>query len=548
MKAVRLIPILLVMSAASAQTLSNCSSELCRLIAEGRLADLHWPDFAGQRVEVELFYRVLGTRLVWTEGGHATARAKDIVWLLRYADEKGLNPEDYDGPRWADRLIALDQAAGLTPEDQVARFDVELTVSLMRYVSDLRFGKADPGLYRSGKEGEALSAIANRVLTTGDVDAEIQRLEPPFDGYKRTLKALQQYRILAKDDDGKFLPPTAKPLEPGAAYADIPGLVHRLQMLGDFPADAAPLPDSTRYDRSLVDAVKHFQLRHGLDADGRIGKATFAQLNVPLSHRLRQIELTLERWRWVPHQFPRPPIVLNLPEFELRAYDASYRPELEMKIVAGAAQRRQTPQFAGELQFVIFRPYWNVPMSIQRKELVPEIQRDRSYLGKHDYEAVTSKGAVVASGTVSDDVLSQLRSGKLLLRQRPGPNNALGLVKFIFPNEHDVYLHDTPSRSLFARARRDFSHGCMRVEKAEDLAVWVLQDDPAWPRDRIVVAMNGTKTVQVNLKRPIPVLIVYGTAVVAESGEVKFFDDVYGFDAALDKELTTSGPGQGPHE
>jgi murein L,D-transpeptidase YcbB/YkuD len=189
-----------------------------------------------------------------------------------------------------------------------------------------------------------------------------------------------------------------------------------------------------------------------------------------------------------------------------------------------------------------------VPLSIQRKELVPEIQRDRSYLGKHDYEVITPKGAVVTGGTVSDEVLAQLRAGRLLLRQRPGPNNSLGLVKFMFPNQHNVYLHDTPARALFGKARRDFSHGCMRVERAEDLAVWVLRDEPDWPRERIVAAMNGVETIQVNLKRPIPVLIVYGTAVVLENGEVRFFDDVYGYDAALDKQLTSGVGGQHPRE
>jgi len=210
--------------------------------------------------------------------------------------------------------------------------------------------------------------------------------------------------------------------------------------------------------------------------------------------------------------------------------------------VAGGAHRHRTPVFAGELKYVIFRPYWNVPLSIQRAELVPKIRQDRSYLAKNQYEVVTPQGAVVTQDFVSDKTLEHLRSGRLSLRQLPGPDNALGLVKFIFPNEHNMYLHDTPARTLFERSRRDFSHGCMRVERAEELAAWVLEEEPGWPRDRVIAAMNGSKTMQVNLKRPIPVLVVYGTAVVLENGEARFLEDIYGYDAVLEKYLAARNP------
>ncbi len=281
-----------------------------------------------------------------------------------------------------------------------------------------------------------------------------------------------------------------------------------------------------------------------------LGQGTIAQLNTPLSFRVRQLQLTLERWRWVPHRYSRPPIVVNIPEFQLRALNESYLTELDMKVVVGKAYHHQTPVFAAEMRYVVFRPYWNVPRSIQRAELVPKLNRDRSYLAKNGYEVVTPQDQVVTSGIVDDDVMAQLRSGRLWIRQTPGPKNSLGLVKFLFPNEHDVYLHDTPATELFSRSRRDFSHGCIRVEKPEQLAAWVLRDKPEWTPERIHDAMHGNETIQVTLDTPIPVLIVYATAVVLDHGEVRFFDDIYGQDAQLEQlsveGLPVSRPGNLP--
>jgi murein L,D-transpeptidase YcbB/YkuD len=193
---------------------------------------------------------------------------------------------------------------------------------------------------------------------------------------------------------------------------------------------------------------------------------------------------------------------------------------------------------------LIFRPYWNVPLSIQRAELVPKIAKDSSYLTENDYEIVDARGNVVA-GQVTTETLGQLRSGKLAVRQRPGAKNALGFVKFMFPNEYNVYLHGTPAQALFSRSRRDFSHGCIRAEKPDELAAWVLRGLPEWTPERIRDAESGTRTLQVNLKQSIPVLIVYGTAVANETGEVSFFDDIYGHDASLDAVLSHGYPYSG---
>jgi murein L,D-transpeptidase YcbB/YkuD len=362
------------------------------------------------------------------------------------------------------------------------------------------------------------------------------------DEYRRTLSALDRYRVLASEDDFAILPATKKPVELGDHYAGVPRLTRLLALVGDLPAGAVSA-DSDVYDATLVAGVKRFQTRHGLEPDGRLGKGTLEQLNTPLGFRVRQLELALERWRRLPYDPSRREIVLNLPEFRLRAFGPGHELALEMKIVIGRARKLETPLFSSELDTVLFRPYWNVPFSIQRKELISDIQRNPSYISKNDFELVTPQGVVVAEDTVSDTLLAQLRSGKLRLRQRPGPKDALGLVKFVFPNEYDVFMHDTPAKSLFSKARRDFSHGCIRLEKAEDLAEWVLREESGsgWPRDRIVAAMQGTESISVRLKETIPVTTMYVTAVVTENGEVHFFEDIYGKDAALEQELAEAG-------
>lgn len=213
-----------------------------------------------------------------------------------------------------------------------------------------------------------------------------------------------------------------------------------------------------------------------------------------------------------------------------------------MNVVVGKAYGHGTPIFSDTMQYVIFRPYWSVPYSIVKGELLPHIASDPDYLAKKGLEVVNSRDEVVTSGTVTSDVIEQLRAGKLFIRQPPGPKNALGLVKFIFPNNFNVYMHDSPEHELFSQSRRDFSHGCIRLERPADLAVWVLRNNPGWDIDRVRAAMNGSTTQQVNLAHPIPVLIVYGTVIVTEDGLVHFYDDIYAHDAALEKVLAKGYP------
>ena len=328
-------------------------------------------------------------------------------------------------------------------------------------------------------------------------------------------------------------------MEPGDYYAEVPRLIRLLTLIGDLSPSAVPA-DSDLYQGALVEAVKRFQSRHGLEPDGRVDETTLEQLNTPLRVRVRQLELALERLRRRPYDPARPAIVLNLPEFRLRAFGgtnaAGPDPELDMKVVVGAPDHR-TPILLSQLNIVIFCPYWTVPASIQHNELLPEIKRDPSWVSANHFELLTKQGVVAEDRTVSERMLSKLGTGELWLRQKPGPKNTLGLVKFEFPNEYGVYMHDTSARWLFAQVRRDLSHGCIRVERPEDLAEWVLRGQAGWSRDRVVAAMHGTEPISVKVKRAIQVVTTYSTAVVMENGEVHFFPDIYGEDAALEKEL-----------
>jgi L,D-transpeptidase YcbB len=314
-----------------------------------------------------------------------------------------------------------------------------------------------------------------------------------------------------------------------------------LRLVGDLPANAAVPKAGTTYDAALVDAVKNFQRRHGRDPDGRIGARTLADLNVPLSRRVQQMQLALERWRWMPEDYQKAPIIVNIPEFRLRAYDKDFNVAVTMNVVVGNSFGHDTPVFADAMAQVVFRPYWAVPLSIVRSSLIPHILKSPAYLSKNGFEIVDARQKAVGGGTVRNAV-SQLRAGKLFIRQVPGPQNSLGLLLFLFPNSYSVYMHDTPATEAFAKSRRDFSHGCIRLEKPAELAAWVLRDNPGWNAERIHDAMNGSATQKIDLAHPIPVLLVYLTAVVLEDGLVHFFDDIYGHDKALQEALAKGYP------
>ncbi len=524
-------------------------NSLRAIVQAGNLSDLRWPDFSDYVKHLQEFYDSYGYSLPWVRGMEPTAQAQQIIAILSKAEEKGLSADDYDGPRWAGRLAKLKPAAGQPSEADAVRFDAALTVCVMRYISDLHIGKVNPKHFDFGfdvqaKKYDLPEFLKKDVVDSSDAASVLAQVEPPFPGYRRTIQTLNRYMQLAKEYSGEPLPaPVGKTIAPGDSYAGVPQLTRLLRVVGDLPPDANVPADGTVYQGPLVDAVKSFQRRHGRDPDGKIGKQTLDDLNVPLSQRLRQMQLTLERWRWLPVAYQKSPIVANIPEFRLRAYDENFKVALSMNVVVGKAYGHSTPVFEDKMAYVIFRPYWNVPYSIAKSEFFSKIARDPDYLAKKGFEVVNNRQEVVASGNVTSDVLDQLRAGKLFIRQMPGPKNSLGLVKFIFPNDYSVYMHDTPAQEFFAKSRRDFSHGCIRLEKPADLAVWVLRDNPGgWNMDRVRAAMNGDPNRQVNLTKSIPVLIVYGTVIVSEDGIVHFYDDIYGHDATLEKVLDKGYP------
>jgi len=522
-------------------------ASLRAIIQAANLSDLRWPDFSDYEKHVQKFYDSYGYSLVWVRGMQPTEQAQQVIAILLEAEQKGLSAEDYDGPRWGDRLAKLKPTAPQPSEADAVRFDAALTVCVMRYISDLHIGKVNPkhfdfGLDVEAKKYDLPEFVKGHVVDASDVAGGLAQVEPPYPGYRRTIQALHTYLELRKEYDGKPLPAIQKTIAPGDSYAGIPQLIRLLRLVGDLPADANVLADGTVYQDPLVSAVKHFQGRLGRDPDGRITAATLADLNVPLASRMQQMQLTLERWRWLPPAYEKSPVVANIPEFHLRAYDENFKIALQMNVVVGKAYGHTTPVFSDTMEYVVFRPYWSVPYSIAKAEFLPHIARDPDYLAKKGFEVVNSRQEVVTSGTVTSDVLEQLRAGRLFIRQTPGPKNSLGLVKFIFPNDYNIYFHDTPEQTLFSKSRRDFSHGCIRLERPVDLAVWVLRNNPGWDVDRARAAMNGATTQQVNLAHPIPVLILYATVIVTEDGIVHFYDDIYGHDAALEKVLEKGYP------
>jgi L,D-transpeptidase YcbB len=518
-------------------------SEMSSLINSASLSDLEHPAFGAYQQQLSKFYQEGGYALAWLHNRQPSPQALALITEFKQAQLKGLTPGDYDASRFDERLTKLGSTAPPPSDSDQVHFDLALTICAMRFISDLHVGKVNPqhfkfGLEEGTKQYDLADVLRTRLLDAPDEDAAIAKVEPPYDGYRRAEAALPEYIKLAAQGDVPRIPPPARSIHPGQSYAAVPQLVARLHQLGDLAANQDVSADTVIYSGVVVDGVKHFQGRHGLAPDGVLGAGTVAELNKPLAYRLEQLDLALERYRWIPRHFPEPPIVVNIPEFRLRTMRKQPAEFISMNVVVGRAYRSQTPVFADEMRYVIFRPYWNVPTAIQRNELIPKIQRNPDYVAEHQFEIVDGGGSVVTDGAVGADVMSGLRSGAYTIRQKPGPKNALGLVKFIFPNNYNVYLHSTPEPELFSKARRDFSHGCIRVENPAALAAWVLRNKPDWNPDRIRATMNGdADNVQVDLDQPIPVLILYSTAVVEPDNEVHFFNDIYGYDASLEKAL-----------
>jgi len=542
----RLVPaalfvVLPVLAALAQPVASPGGDDIRALIARGSLAQLRQPDFADLSPALDEIYAGAHYAPQWPAGSE---RARAGIAELSAAPEHGLEAADYSVD-WLDGEMRAIAGGDRNPA-RAARVDVALTVSFFRLLSDLHHGRVAPARagfkFSPGDKPLDVAALLRNALATGRLHDAVVAAEPSFFLYHRLEVALARYRALANTPIPPLpeLPAGTRKVEPGGAYAGAFALGERLRLVGDLPA-SAELPGEDRYDGALVAAVRAFQDRHGLKPDGVLGRATLVELASGFDARVRQIELSLERLRWLP-EFPAGPLIaVNIPSFRLWAFaDArnDNQAQLTMPVIVGrAVKAKQTPVFIGEMRYVEFSPYWNVPPTIQRGEIAPRLARDPGYWEREDLEAVPASGNGAAITTLDAATLQGLQSGALRVRQRPGAKNALGGVKFVLPNTLDIYLHSTPAQQLFDQSRRDFSHGCIRVADPPALAAFVLRDQPQWTDERIRAAMVAGTTSTANLTQPIPVVLFYTTAIVDSTGRVLFSADIYGYDRRLEQAL-----------
>ncbi len=503
-----------------------------------------------RRSSLQQMYSGTAVRPFWTATGRPTRQAMAVIGILGDVATRGLDARNYASTELATMAGTLD---GRSDSTQLARFDVALSRSVIQLLGDLHEGRTDPrklGFHLPPSHSNLdLAAMAVDVSAAPDPNVVITSAEPVYTGYRALEAMLARYRTLAADPGLTAPPPASGTLHVGDSYAGAESLRRLLVALGDLSPSAAAsdaAQGAQQYTTTLSTAVAAFQRRHGLLDDGVAGPATMRALRVPLAHRVQQIELTLERWRWLPDSVPPRYAVVNIPGFRLYLFENdryASKPEIRMNVIVGRAGRtRATPIFTGTMSEVVLRPYWDVPISISRNEIIPAARSRSGYFADQNLEIVSGGDVGAAIYPLSSANLSRVASGSLRIRQRPGPNNSLGLIKFLFPNEFNVYLHDTPAQSLFSQSQRDFSHGCIRVQDPLSLAEFVLRNQDGWNRSSIDSAMHGTKTMRISVSRPVAVYILYQTAVVAPEGIVYFYDDLYGHDARLAQTLARSRP------
>jgi murein L,D-transpeptidase YcbB/YkuD len=454
-------------------------------------------------------------------------------------------PDDYQAAALQREAAGFAESESDPSDAALASFDASLSLHLLRFWRDVHLGRVNPRALgfrlNAPPDDHDFPAMLSAAIAAHRVREASAELTPPLVLYRGLMDALSRYRALVEPQGALPVPTRGTSIKPGATTLELNALRAKLVALGDLPADT-PSVTGDVYEGALVDGVRRFQERHGLDPDGALGKATLAALAVPVSRRISQLELALERLRWLPHLDQHGFLAVNIPMFHLWGFDARPvrgTPEFEMDVIVGRALDTQTPVFVEELRYLIFRPYWNVPPSILRNEILPAIARDRSYLDRQNMEIVAGAGDDARALEATDETLARLGTGSLRVRQRPGPKNSLGLVKFVFPNDDNIYMHGTPAPQLFGRARRDFSHGCVRVADPVKLAEWLLRDRPEWTRERVLAAMQGDVSERITLTRPVQVILFYLTAVVMPAdGSVRFADDIYGHDARLARALT----------
>jgi murein L,D-transpeptidase YcbB/YkuD len=474
------------------------------------------------------FYAARGGEPAWRASERWSPHAAAALRALSAAAEEGLDPARYLAPE-LNRLDAL-----RTP-DEVARGDLLLSAAMLAYVWDVRTGRVEPQRRGAGVHvppvridpAEALRAG----LAAGDFAAWLASLPPQQPAYARLRDALARYRGLAAMGDWPRFP-DGPSLKPGAEESRVPILRRELARLGDL-ATAQQDAAARVYDPVLETAVRRFQRRHGLADDGVVGPRTRAALDVSPAQRLGQIIVNMERLRWMPPPDERRYLVVNVPAFDLTVFEDG-KPLLRMPVIVGRRQR-PTPMFYDRMTEVTFLPSWTAPVKIARQDILPKVKADPEYLERNRIKVFQDWSANACEVDPRSIDWASIRPENLVqkFRQEPGPQNALGTIRFTLENDFDVYLHDTPHKELFAKPVRSFSSGCIRVADATALAEFVLKENLYWPRDKIEEAMAGDHTFVVHLVRPVAVQVAYWTAFVEDDGTMEFRDDIYGRDRDL---------------
>ena len=479
-------------------------------------------------------YHYTGLRPFWVTPAGPSPKASVVLDFLVNAEAEGLDPKSYE----------VDQIASLFSErspQSLARLDTLLTFNLIKYIHDVSKGQIrlrddEPVLFAEAGNADftPLSSM-EQVLSAPDLGAYLASLPPPHQHYRNLKAALKTYRALAEAGGWPFIP-ADKTIRPGERDDRIPLIVKRLSVTEDLdPEVARTLRHGGTYDWILVRAVERFQQRHGLSPDGVIGPKTLAAMNTSVGDAIRQIIINLIRWRWQEHDLGWKYLLVNIANFDLTAFDGG-REVFSFPVIVGKFQH-QTPIFSDRISYLEFNPYWNIPPSIAKNEELPRLRRDRHYLARRHVRLFSSwspDAVEIRSTSVDWNSISPARMSNFKLRQDPGPWNALGRVKFVFPNHYDVYLHDTPTQNLFSRTQRDFSHGCIRVSDPVGLAAFVLTNgQTVWSREMVEGIIREGKNAVRRLPELLPVHITYQTSWVDKNGIIYFNRDVYGRDQRL---------------
>ena len=509
-----------------------------RAAISDRLARTQGPASIGDMaLDVALLGRIYGPAdfaPLWVGGAKAAAKAAAIVDRLKRADEDGLDPNDYGVSAILARTAATDATV-------LSELDLLLTQALVRFGGDIQVGRippevVDPGLKAFARKRGALKIVAD-ARGAADLDTHLATLGPRDPRYQRLKRTLSWYREIAAKGGWPTLP-EGKTLKPGMSDKRVRVLRERLAITGDIfgiPKE----PDL--FDANVERAVRVFQRRHGLEADGAVGRKTRGALNLPVEQKITAIILNLERRRWLAADMGKRFVFVNIADAVVKLVDGD-KTILDMRAVVGAPFHR-TPVFSDEITYLQLNPYWNVPASIGRRELLPKAKKDANYLSDRGIKVRprTGGGAWTDARTVDWSTVPSTRL-PYRFRQDPGPRNALGRVKIMFPNKYAIYLHDTPARALFKKSTRTFSHGCIRLHRPLELAAMLLSDRPKWNRDAIDAVLESKKVKTVRMSKPIPVHISYLTAWVNKDMSAHFRPDVYGRDKNLAAALRRHAP------